>query len=323
MEIYRETLKDISEYSGKTEKVLITTHVNPDGDCIASVLVLARILNKLNRPYVLLCEDSVPEKFQFLPGVDQIQSLSSDSTPGSFSVVIVVDSASLERVGRVREYIAPDSIMINIDHHTSNTKFGKLNLVDAEESSTVEIVYQLYRVMEFPVTPEIATLVYTGIVCDTGRFLFPNTTYRSLQIASDMVRKGARTGEIAEYLYYRTSLSTIRALAASLSTLEIHFDGKVAGMYLANGCIADESSVDTEGFVDYLMSIKGTEVEFFMCEKKPGLYRISFRSKNDVDVNQVAGQLGGGGHKRASGCTVEGSFSEVRKRVLKALQLNL
>ena len=154
-------------------------------------------------------------------------------------------------------------------------------------------------------------------------FLFPNTTKSSLNICAEMINAGARPDFIADRLYFRTSRSTIKALADSLSTLEFHLDGKVSCMVLTNGMMPENECVDTEGFVDYLLAIEGTEVEFFMMEKDPGRFKISFRSKNNVDVNAIAQQLGGGGHKRASGCTVEGDLQSIKNRILGIIENRL
>jgi phosphoesterase RecJ-like protein len=235
----------------------------------------------------------------------------------------VLDSASLKRVGEVESLICDGVPVINIDHHRSNVEFGQCNLIMEKQSSTVEVVYLFSRFCGVPLSKAIAEYVYTGIVCDTGRFLFPNTTQTSLSICAEMISAGARPDYIADRLYFRTSRSTIKALADSLATLEFHLDGKVSSMVLTNGMMPEEECVDTEGFVDYLLAIEGTEVEFFMMEKQPGRFKVSFRSKMNVDVNAIAQQLGGGGHKRASGCTVEGDLQSIKNRILGIIETRL
>ncbi len=187
---------------------------------------------------------------------------------------------------------------------------------------SLEIVYHLIKYWGLDISDEIATMIYTGIMCDTGRFLFPNTTYRSMIICSEMIQKGASPEFIGDQLYFRKSFETMKALGDALSTLEQHFDGKVACVQLSCLCNNSEIQLDTEGFVDYLMMIDGTEVVFLMLEKDPNVIKISLRAKNYVNVNDVAAHFNGGGHARAAGCTIKGTFTEVKEKLLKAIEPN-
>jgi len=317
---HRRILSEVHECVQKENDFLITTHINPDGDSVASILVFASILRHLEKTYLVVLDDNVPNKFDFLPRIDEIIHFKEQAYPLQPKVLVVLDSSDLERIGKVREIITSDVRIINIDHHTSNQEFGNINVVAEEESSTVEIVYALLSLWEIPMSKEIATFVYTGIMCDTGRFRFPNTTHRSLMICSEMVRMGASPDRIAKNLYCRMSQETIRALAAALSTIEFHLSGAVCCIHLPYSAFPMIDRMDTEGFVDYVTAVEGTEVGFFMLEKKPNLFRISFRSKSCVDVNEVAQTFGGGGHTRASGCTIEGRVDQVRARVLDVLR---
>ncbi len=311
---------DIQAFIQGKNNFLITTHVNPDGDSIASVLAFGSLLNHFDKNYIILVDDVIPKKFSFLPDVHRVIRYDPQKLDHPINHVVVLDSSDLGRIGTIQDIILPEMTIINIDHHPSNHQYGQLNLVDQEESSTAEIVYSIYSLLNIPITAEIATFFYTGILCDTGRFLFPNTTYRSLKICAEMVHRGARPGFIAEQLYCKTSPETIRALSSALSTIEFHFNGFVSCIYLAHGLFASYEKIDTEGFVDYLLAIDGTEVEFFMIEFEPNMHRVSFRSKNHVDVNKVAKKFGGGGHARASGCIIQGTTTEVKKKILRVLE---
>lgn len=313
----------IKECIQKNDDFLVTTHINPDGDSIASVLVFASILKYLGKNYYTLIDDNIPKKFNFLPGIEEILRFDRQSHRFRPLVLVVLDSSDLKRIGDICEIISSETVIINVDHHPSNQGFGNINVIDAKESSAVEIVYALLTYCNIPITPEIATIVYTGIMCDTGRFLFPNTTSRSLRVCSEMVRMGASPDHVAEKIYYKSSRDTILALSVALSTLEFYFDGAVTCIHLSNGVLSSSDDVDTEGFVDYLLSIEGTEVEFFMLEKKPNCFRVSFRSKRYVDVNKIAQTFGGGGHTRASGCIIKGSVEEVKKKILDVLKAYL
>ena len=187
------------------------------------------------------------------------------------------------------------------------------------EKSTLPLLTVYEEAWDIPVTKDLATLIYSGIVCDTGRFLFPNTSHQSLAICAGMVKQGADPGWIAEKIYFRMSQQTISALTAALSTIEYHFNGLVCCMHLNNGYLKSKD-VDTEGFVDHLLTVDGTKIQFMMVEKDPSIFRVSFRSKGDFDVNQIAQEFGGGGHLRASGCIVNGSVDEVKKKILNVLK---
>lgn len=311
---------DVQDCIRKENDFLVTTHVNPDGDSLASVLAFGLLLGHFNKNYTILLDDAIPTKFNFLPYVRKIIQYDPQKFKRSIKNIVVLDSSDLGRIGAIQNIITPETTIINIDHHPSNYQFGQFNIVDQTESSTAEIVYSIYSLLDISITPDVATLFYTGILCDTGRFLFPNTTYRSLRICAEMVHKGAQPGYIAEQLYCKTSPETIQALNRALSTIEFHFNGSVSCIYLENGILASYEEADTEGFVDYLLAIDGTEVEFFMIEIEPNTFRVSFRSKNSVDVNEVAEQFGGGGHARASGCVIQGTMAEVKKEILKVLE---
>ncbi len=319
----KHVISDIQAFIQEENDYLVTTHVNPDGDSIASVLAFGALLNHFNRNNIILIDDSIPEKFSFLPEIDKVVHYDPQKFVYPIKHVVVLDSSDLGRIGTIQEIIRPEMKIINIDHHPSNQQYGYFNIVDQQESSAAEIVHTIYSLLDIPITPEIATYFYTGILCDTGRFLFPNTTYRSLRICAEMVQKGAQPGYIAEQLYCKTSPETIQALNRALSTIEFHFNGLVSCIYLENEILVSYERVDTEGFVDYLLAIDGTEVEFFMIEIEPNTFRVSFRSKNSVDVNKVAKQFGGGGHARASGCIVQGTITEVKKKILKVLEIYL
>lgn len=318
--LHKNKFSEIQDLIQQEDDFLITTHINPDGDCITSVLTMGRILQALGKKYIIVLSDPVPKKFHFLPDVDTIKHFDTVDCSLKKKVAIVLDASNKERFGNVMDCVDACEIVINIDHHPSNTFFGTLNLVDPEESSSVEIVYHLIKYWGFEISPEISTMIYTGIMCDTGRFLFPNTTYRSMIICSEMIQKGASPELIGDQLYFRKSFATMKALGDALATLELYFEGKVACVALSCHCNGTKEPLDTEGFVDYLMMVDGTEVVFLMLEKEPGEIKISLRAKNYVNVNDVAANFGGGGHARAAGCLIKGTFTEAKSKLLNAIE---
>lgn len=320
---HRQAFLKIQELIQRNERFLIATHVHPDGDSVASVLIFAAILDYFRKPVSILLDDDIPKKFDFLPGIDRIRRFDPQAANEMPDVAVILDLSSLDRLGEVRRIVPPESKIVQIDHHPNVHPLGQTSVLDDRESSTTELVYLFLLHCGVPVTPEIATLVYTGIICDTGRFLFPNTTSQSLLICSDMINKGACPETIAKRLYYRSSQNTLRALAKALSTVEFFSDGRVSCMHLNKDEFNHNEKIDTEGFIDSLLAVDGTEVEVFLLKVKPRLYKASFRSKETVDVNEIARIFGGGGHSRASGCQIEGTVEEVKEKILRVLKERL
>ena len=314
--IYQTIVKCLEE----KDHFLITTHIRPDGDSIASALVVASILDTYQKKYTIVLDDYIPKKLRFMKGVDKIREYHPGQQYPHRQVIVILDSSDADRVGRVKQLFPGNEAMINIDHHPGNKSFGSLNLVDAGKSSTVELVHHLVDFAGVPWSPALATMVYTGILSDTGRFLFANTSADALFICAEMVRQGADPSFISEMLYNRNTPETMQAYAQALSSLQFHFDRQVTCMHLDNQYLCRSGYVDTEGFVDTIAGIEGVKASFFMMEKEHHEFRVSLRSKGEVDVNLAAKAFGGGGHVRASGCNVSGALDEVRQKVLDVLK---
>ena len=312
------TVDNILDVIQTHSRFLIVSHVNPDGDSISSLLLLKTLLNNMEKTSVALIQDVVPDKFSFLSGVESIKR----EVPDNFTadVIIVADSSEQSRTGDNIEIFAGNAVVINIDHHISNQQFGDLNYIESGASSATELVYNLIEKSNKDIDTAMAEMIYTGIYCDTGRFSFPNTTASALSVCAEMVEKGARPQRIFEHLYNRSTKETTVALGKALSNLEFFFEDKVASMYLANGDLSSSDKIETDGFVDSLLAIEGTEVEFFMVEEEPGRIRVSLRSKEYIDVNSLARRFGGGGHVRAAGCTVSGDINSVKDLILEELK---
>ncbi|MBN2105091.1 bifunctional oligoribonuclease/PAP phosphatase NrnA [bacterium] len=315
-----KTYQTIAQALQEKNNFLITTHVRPDGDSIASVLILSEILNCYQKHYCILIDDCIPKKLYYLEGIQRIQKYDQKEVCDVCENVLTLDSSDLDRIGSVKSLISGDQTIINIDHHPGNTHFGHINLVDADKSSTAELVYHLVKFSGTAWTPAMATMIYTGIFSDTGRFLFANTSADALFICAEMVRYGANPSHISEMLYNRNTPETMRAYAKALSSLEFHFDNQITCMVLENEYLCHSGPVDTEGFVDTIAGIDGVKASFFMMEKDHHEFRVSFRSKGLIDVNQVASEFGGGGHIRASGCELTGSLSQVKQKILEVLK---
>jgi len=299
-------------------RFLLTSHVNPDGDAIGAVMGLQWALSKLGKEGVIILDGKPPEVFNFLEGYSRVRSLASAGSTELFSTAIFADSPTVERVGAASGLLAPGAAILNLDHHISNENFGQVNLTPFEMSSSAEVVYRL--IMELGLAPDraCAEYLYTGIIIDTGRFRFSNTAPETLRVAADLVAAGARPDKISEALYERNTYQTTRALGKFIDSVEMHYNGKVAVGGFDHGFIMSDfyKQVETEGFVNHALAIKGVEVAGFLREVEPGKTRGSLRSRSSFDVNELASAFGGGGHAKAAGCTIMAPLAQAREKLL-------
>lgn len=262
--------------------------------------------------------DSVPGNLKFLPGAEQIKNCLPDSPP---EMMVYIDCAEIGRAASPpAEY--HNVVTVNIDHHISNTYYGSLNYVEPGAAATGEIVYQLLRKLSVTITKEIAINLYTGIVTDTGRFSYGNTTPKSLKIASELVKIGIDLVILNDTLFEQKTLPQIRLFQRALNSLEILNQGKVALLTLTKADFREteaEASL-SDGFVNYARNIDHVEAAVLLKEYSESEVKVSFRSNEWLDVNKIAHKLGGGGHVRASGCTLHDSLPIVKKQVLTVLE---
>ncbi len=309
---------------GKT--FLVASHVNPEGDAVGSLLGLTLVLRAMGKDVTAFLEDPVPGIYGFLPGSDTI--VHDLVGRGPFDSVFAVDCGMKDRLGAALASFDHRGLLINLDHHATNNRFGDLNVVDAEASATGEVIYDLCMAGGLEITPEAAINLYVAIHTDTGSFRYSCTTAGSLMKAGELVKLGADPGDISMRVYENYPAVRFRLLALVLATLDIiDLGGEVGGGDIATLFVTTEmfrstgADVDNaDGFVNYARSIEGVEVGALFRECPGGEFKVSLRSKSYMDVGAVAMALGGGGHARAAGCTIEGSLEEVKARVLGAVR---
>jgi len=302
----------------KHDRFLITSHVNPEADALGSQLAMYELINRLGKEAICVNSDKIQAHYKFLPGAENIKRFAKKDF--SFDAVIVLDCPTIKRTGRVKLNIKNADIVINIDHHISNTKFGDANWVNPSASSCGEMIYKLYRKMGVDIGKKTALYIYIAILTDTGSFNYSNTSAVTHEIVSDLLGYGLKPGDISRVVYENKTMVDIKLLGKVISALKTYLSGKVAIMVCTKKMIRDtgSSSHATENFINYARSINSVEIAVFISEhlKKKNIYKVSFRSKGSVDVNKIAGSFGGGGHKNASGCTICGTFAEVKRKVL-------
>ena len=319
-------LSRVKEALLKSRNILITTHVNPDGDGISSEAALCLYLKKLGKHVVVINKDPLPEMFAFLPGVDEIHV--SGQPTFDPDLIIVTDCGGLERTGlKIPGEFTPKVIVI--DHHLTHDQNGEINLLDHEASATGELVYQLIKEMEkdSPAKMDypIALCLYTSIFTDTGSFRYSNTTPKALEIASKLVAYGINSWTVAEQVYESKPYALLKLTGRFLRTLEISRKGRFAWGSIVKEDFKKTGTREehTEGLVNYPRSIKGVEVAVFFREMYSEQIKISMRSKGEVNVAAIAEKFEGGGHHNAAGCIMKGSLKDVMKKVLRMVAESL
>lgn len=294
----------------------ITTHVRPDGDGIGSSLGLCWLLKSLGKSAEVIVRDTIPVAYQQLPGADEIRRVAEIDK--NYDAVFVIECSDVARPGIIN---LDKQFNVNIDHHTTSAHFGSVNWIDATASAVGEMIYNLCKAIGGRITKEIAECIYLALVTDTGSFHFPNTTERTLKVASELVKVGVKPAQVSEAVYNSYPWSRVELMGQVLATVKRDATGRVAWMRQTLDMVEETDAVegDNSGFVNIPLMAKDVEAVVYMRETKPGAYRVSLRSKGDINVARIAEKFGGGGHKNASGCRVEGDWDVWESKIVQAI----
>ena len=305
------TLQEAAAKLRAAEKILLTSHVSPDGDAIGSTLAMLQILREMGKTVQVYIDDKIPRNFCVMPFEEEIRRPREDETFDA-NLLVILDT-SPDRIGAVEKLT--DAPVLNIDHHVTNKGDGCDLYVNADAAATCEIIFQLAHELGAEITTNIAVCLYTGIATDTGFFNYSNTKAGTFHAAAELVELGVEPNLISEQMEKRT-YNDLQVMSAALQNSRFYYGGKIAGMFI------DEElarRVDTtEGLIDLIRVIEGVEVAFMLTFKEKNLTRVSMRS-NGVEVSDIARRLGGGGHVRAAGCTLHESFGEAKRIVIRAI----
>ena len=309
-------LSQVVELIENKNTFAITTHVRPDGDGIGSSLGLCWLLRSLGKSAEVIVRDGIPAAYTQLPGADEIRQVAEVN--GKYDAVFVIECSDLSRPGIKN---LENQLTVNIDHHATSEHFGTINWIDQTASAVGEMIYNLCKAIGGRITKEIAECVYLALVTDTGSFHFPNTTERTLKVASELVRVGVKPAAISEVVYNSYPWSRIELMSEVLATVKRSADGKIAWMRQTLEMQEKAESVDGDnnGFVNIPLAAKEVEAVCYMRETLPNAYRVSLRSKDNINVARVAEKFGGGGHKNAAGCRVEGDWDQIEAEIVLAL----
>ncbi|PWI58222.1 hypothetical protein BM613_04640 [Sulfoacidibacillus thermotolerans] len=303
-----------------SDPLLIICHVSPDGDAIGAALAVAHLCDTFGRPCVLVNDDEIPERYQFLPGVERF--LRTSAVTEFFQYAVAVDCADLRRLGEAVRLIAPNGQLINIDHHGTNNHFGTLNLVQAEASATCLVLYRFIRANQLPMNRSLALVLYTGIVFDTGGFHYNNTTPEIHLAAADLLSYDIEPFLVADRVLEAMTREQIELVRLGLSTLTVHESGLIAYVAVDQSMLKASGARDgdVEVLLPYPRTLVGVEVGLLFRERPDGMVKVSLRSREFVDVAQIALVFGGGGHVRAAGCEVPGPLQSAVQIVMKEVE---
>ncbi len=314
------SLAEIAGVLRDRQRFVVISHARPDGDALGCTLAMTLCLRQLGKDVTAWNEDGVVEKFRFLPCSELITRPPAE--PQSFDVAIVIDNAVENRAGKAREAIAHADVWINIDHHHTNDRYGDLAYVDATAPAAAQVLYELFRAGDLPLTREMADSLFVAISTDTGSFQYPSTTARTYEIAADLIRAGANVGDLSQKMYESYPRRRLELLRALLNDLRMSSRDRVASIALSAETARRVGArpEDTEGLIDTIRAIDTVVAAAFLEEMADGKVRISLRSKSaKIDVSKVCAQFGGGGHKLAAGARASGSLATVQEKVLQAL----
>jgi phosphoesterase RecJ-like protein len=295
------------------QRFVVTSHARPDGDGIGSALALGQVLRVMGKDAEVVMHDGVPRIYQNLPFADR--AVQSHTAPENDAVILLeCDSTSHALLEGLEK-----CFLINIDHHVSGRNFAHVNWIDSTVMATAELIYLLARRACVPVDRDIATCLYTGLMTDTGSFMFEGTNENTFTVGRELVLAGADPALCARPIYFGHSTAKLRLLGAALSNL--HREGPLAWIWITQEQIQRFSAreEDCEGLVNYALSIGDVQVAMFFRELPGGRYRVSLRSKGEVNVSTVAEYFGGGGHKCASGCAIDGPLAVAVAKIVERL----
>ncbi|HEX9415727.1 MAG TPA: bifunctional oligoribonuclease/PAP phosphatase NrnA [Gaiellaceae bacterium] len=299
------------------DRFLLTTHENPDGDALGSLLAAKLALDVLGKDTVMYLYGDVPlpAEYDFMQLDELRREIPSDA---SERILIALDCANESRLGRDQSGLLEHArLVVDIDHHHDNTRFGDINVIVSDASSTGEILRDLLRLLGVELTPEIAEALYIALVTDTGRFQYTNTTPRALRLAAELVEAGANLHRVFQGVYESVAFAKLKLLARALERAEVYEGGRLVIAYLLRDDFLEVGAVEpySEGIIDYLRAVEGAYMAVLIREpptRGGPKHRVSLRSSGDeLDVSEIARKAGGGGHRQAAGFSSELPLDEL------------
>lgn len=312
----------IADYVQRAKRVLVVSHIDPDGDALGSQLAFGEYLESLGKEVFLLRDSAIPDKYEFLPGIDKVVPAESMVDDFAVDTAVILECPNPQRVGSTMKYITEDVAVLDIDHHPDAQELGAINWFETSASSVGEMLCEYFDTTNVRITPTMATCLYTAILTDTGRFRFPATSERTMELAGQLITAGANPQDICDHVYYRMRPSTLRLTGLVLHDIEFHHDNRICFVTMTNDMLARSGAekAESDGIVDFTMYGADVRAGAFFKEVNDKETKVSMRSRGGIDVSAVAAEFGGGGHRNAAGCRITGNLEHAKSTILGKLQ---
>jgi len=312
-----QSITAIIEAVRSKQRFVLSSHSRPDGDSIGSELAMAYALRALGKHAHVINSDQAPVPLMSFPGVPEIEI--APHVTGEFDAAIIMECGDLARTGVTGLDRFP---VINIDHHPGNTSYGQINWFDSSAAACGEMVFTLVEALAVPLTIEIATHLYLAILTDTGSFHYSSISPRTFDICRQLLESGVDPVLVARNVYDSNNMGRLKLFGSVLSEMQLDATGRIAIVYLDHDMAraAGGTYEDTEGLINLPLTVKEIQAVVFFKQSEGDDYRVSLRSKGDIDVGAVAKSFGGGGHKNAAGCSVTGAIDALQKLFLEKIE---
>lgn len=315
-------LKAIASVFKESGDIAIIPHISADGDAIGSSLALALAFERLGARARVYLEEAVPLLYRFLPGERLITVYEEETEGTSHELAVALDTGDISRLGKRSVIFSKAGKTINIDHHSTNSNFARLNYVDTASSAVGEIIYRLLKMMGLFLTPDISACLYTAIATDTGGFRYSNTTSLTHQITAELVKNGADVAELSQKLFETTTLGKVRLLGTAAQSLELLDNGRISLITVTDDMLKESRAIeeDCEGIVNLGRNIRNVQIALMMRLYDNGEIKVNLRSNTGVNVARIANSFSGGGHNKAAGFTAAGDAGNLRLRLLEEVR---
>lgn len=316
----RVQIDNLNKLIAENDAFLLTSHQDPDGDSIGSLIGFYNYLKNLGKRAGVYSQGKIPRKYRFLDPEDLIKS-EPDKSPSDARIAIVLECPRYDRVGFVKDIIGSKMTIVNIDHHEENEMYGAINIVNTKACAVGEILFDIFESSGNQFGANVANPLYAALLSDTGCFKFSNTNSRCLKVASSLVEKGAMPKPIAENIFATTTAATLKLVGYVLQNMKLFANGKICIFRLAQTDPAKfgASMENVEGLIDYTMMIDGVEIGVLLKEVAPTTVKVSLRSRDGIDVCAFANRYGGGGHINAAGYTLNTTLESAEQNTIKEL----
>ena len=318
-----ERISEIMRVLKDSSRVLVASHLDPDGDSIGTQLAFASYLRDRGKEVLMIRDGVIPTKYRFLAGAEDIPHVDSLDYNLTVDTAVILECPVLDRAGRATRFLNDDTRIINIDHHQDNSSYGEINWIDCKTSSVGEMIFEFFMKVNYQISQQTAEQLFTAILTDTGRFRYSSTTPRTMQVAGFLIEAGANPQKICEAVYYEMLPSTLKIVGKVLNGVEFHYNGRVCLLSLTKAMLEETKAheSESEGLVDYTLYSNGVQAGALLKEIDDARTKVSLRSRNDINVAELASQAKGGGHKNAAGCTLDMPLAEAKKEILQLLRV--